>query len=205
MIKDYKLLPIFLNLKEKPLLLIGAGKVAEQKLETLLPTGARIKIVAEKVSESVGKLLETKKIASLDIRPFAESDLEGQYLVIAATNDSALNHSIAALARQKGLLINSVDDPPNCDFYMGAVVDRGAVRIAISTQGSLPGLSGLLRKLLEELLPEEHDALWNELMEKRSNLRKVVGTMEERMDILREAIKMVEARYFEFEKIKSKN
>jgi precorrin-2 dehydrogenase/sirohydrochlorin ferrochelatase len=88
-------------------------------------------------------------------REFMASDVEGHLLVIAATNIKAVNHRVVEAARERGILVNSVDDPPDCDFYSGSVVERGALQVAISTAGKSPALSQRLRQEIDQRLPQD--------------------------------------------------
>lgn len=134
------------------MLIAGGGEVALAKARSLLSCGPILTAVAPRFDEAFQALAEQKAL-SLIARPFAESDLEGQTLVIAATNDSALNHAVVESARRRGILANAVDDPGHCDFFAGAVVRRGPLTLAIGTEGRFPGLTRTLREAFERWLP----------------------------------------------------
>jgi len=148
------LLPIFVRLDNRPVVVVGAGCVALAKVESLLRTGAAITVVAP---EAVGQLRELAENGALAWRQrlFAPADLVGAFLVIAATNNPAVNREIHQAAAQRNILCNAVDDPPNCDFYFGSVVARGDLQIAISTAGESPALAQRLRREIEEQLPAD--------------------------------------------------
>lgn len=139
------LFPAFLKLAGRRCLVVGAGRVAEEKISGLLLTGAGIRVVAPKATPRIRVWARLKKI-SLVSRPFRASDLSGAFLVVAATSSPALHAAIHAQARRRGVLCNVVDDPDHCDFYYGAVVRRGALQIAISTEGHSPALAQRLKK-----------------------------------------------------------
>lgn len=148
------LLPIFLKLDGRPCLVVGAGNVAHEKIFSLLPTKASIRVVAPHVLEPVHRLAAEGRI-ELVCRDFEESDLEGQAIVITATDSREVNRAVFLAARQRGLLCNSVDDPPNCDYYFASIVERGHLQIAISTTGESPALAQRLRREIDAQLPTD--------------------------------------------------
>lgn len=148
------LLPIFLKLDGRPCLVVGAGNVAHEKILSLLPTQASIRVVAPRVLEPVRRLAAEGRI-ELVCRDFEESDLEGQAIVITATDSREVNRAVFLAARQRGLLCNSVDDPPNCDYYFASIVERGHLQIAISTTGESPALAQRLRREIDARLPTD--------------------------------------------------
>jgi precorrin-2 dehydrogenase / sirohydrochlorin ferrochelatase len=127
---------------------VGAGKVGEPKIRSLIESGAEIHVVAIGANEGVHKLANDRKIR-LSLRAFEPADLDEVFLAVVATNSPALNSSIYREAQQRGVLCNVVDDPPHCDFFYPAVVRRGALQIAISTSGKSPSLAQKLRQQLE--------------------------------------------------------
>jgi len=143
------LLPIFLKLSGRPVLVVGGGTVAASKLDTLLPTGAAVTVVAPAICDAI----RTAGVALAE-RPFAEGDLDGQWLVVAAATP-AVNAAVARAAEARRVFVNAVDDPPNATAYLGGIVRRGGATIAISTGGRAPALAGLLREGLDEMLPRE--------------------------------------------------
>ena len=148
------LLPIFLKLDGRPGLLVGAGSVALDKLGSLLKTGLRLRVVAPEAKAEVRRLAAEGRLEWVQ-RPFQLSDLDGNYLVIAATNSAAVNSAVYQGAVERGILCNSVDDIPNCDFFFGSVVSRGELQIAISTAGESPAVAQRLRREIDEQLPED--------------------------------------------------
>lgn len=142
------LFPMFVKLEGKRCLVVGAGKVGEPKIGGLIDTGARVHVVAIEASEIVREWARAGKI-TLDLRAFAARDLDGVFLAVVATASSQLNASIYREAQRRGILCNVVDVPEYCDFYYGAVVRRGDLQIAISTNGQSPSLAQKLRQQLE--------------------------------------------------------
>ncbi|HTZ75930.1 MAG TPA: bifunctional precorrin-2 dehydrogenase/sirohydrochlorin ferrochelatase [Candidatus Aquilonibacter sp.] len=163
------LFPIFLKLTNRRCLVVGAGKIAEEKIEGLLSTGAEIRVVAPKATQRIHALAREKKLR-WHARPFKPADLKGTFLVVAATSSSAIHEKIFAEARWQRVLCNVVDDPPHCDFYYGSVVRRGALQIAISTAGKSPALAQRIRKLLEKQFGPEYEDWISVLGEARDKL-----------------------------------
>ncbi len=140
--------PIFLELKEKTVLVVGGGRVAQRKIETMLEYGAIIHIVSRKLTEKLKKLVESGIVNHLGAE-FRAEQLKDVFLVIAATNDKKLNHKISEKARSRGLLINAVDQPEDCNFIVPSIVKSGDLMIAVSTSGKSPALAKKIRKELE--------------------------------------------------------
>jgi precorrin-2 dehydrogenase/sirohydrochlorin ferrochelatase len=142
------LFPMFVKLEGRRCLVVGAGKVGEPKIGGLIETGARVRVIALEASEAVHQWARAGKIA-LEVRGFAPADLDGTFLAIVATASRDLNGSIYREAQRRGILCNVVDVPDYCDFYYPAVVRRGDLQIAISTNGQSPSLAQRLRQQLE--------------------------------------------------------
>jgi precorrin-2 dehydrogenase/sirohydrochlorin ferrochelatase len=177
------LFPMFLKLARRQCLVVGAGKIAEEKIEGLLSTGAEIRVVAPEATARVKNLAQTKQIR-WDARRFRSSDLKGAFLVVAATSSPALHTKIYTEARRQGVLCNVVDDPAHCDFYYGSVVRRGALQIAISTSGQSPALAQRLRKRLEQQFGPDYEAWIETLGEARERLFAGKMDPEERKQLL---------------------
>ena len=146
------LFPIFLKLTGRPCVVIGAGHLAESKIESLQAAAASITVIAPQASD---RILDWAASGELTYhqRSYQQGDLTATFLVVAATNDPAVNRAVFAEATEKGVLCNAVDDPPFCDFYFPSVVRRGDLQIAISTAGASPALAQQLRKDLNTQLP----------------------------------------------------
>jgi precorrin-2 dehydrogenase/sirohydrochlorin ferrochelatase len=139
--------PIFLDLKDRPVLVVGAGKVALRKTRGLLEAGARITVVAPEWEPEFDSLP-----VRIVPRRFRASDLAGVMLVFAATNDRLTNHRIGIAAKGRGVFANIADSAEECDFVVPARIHRGSVQFAISTGGENPRLSAELRKKLDQIL-----------------------------------------------------
>jgi len=142
------LFPMFVKLEGKRCLVVCAGKVGEPKIGGLIDTGACVHVIALEASEAVKVWAQAGKI-TLELRAFSVGDLDGTLLAVVATASRALNGSIYREAQRRGVLCNVVDDPEYCDFYYPAVVRRGDLQIAISTNGQSPSLAQKLRQQLE--------------------------------------------------------
>lgn len=155
------LYPIFLKLEELELLLVGAGNVGLEKLTSLLSNSpaAKITVVAPFVKEEIRQMLESHPPCKIIQRSFETSDLENKDLVILATNDKELHKRIKSLADEKRILVNVADTPELCDFYLGSIVQKGNLKIAISTNGKSPTAAKRIKELLEDVMPDEMDEL----------------------------------------------
>jgi precorrin-2 dehydrogenase / sirohydrochlorin ferrochelatase len=150
------LFPAFMKLSGRRCLVVGAGAIAEEKIESLLRASAKIRVIAPEATDRVQAWARAKKIR-WQPREFRASDLGGAFLVVAATSSPALHARIFKQARRLGVLCNAVDDPAHCDFYYGAVVRRGELQIAISTGGHSPALAQRLRKKIEKEIGSEYE------------------------------------------------
>jgi precorrin-2 dehydrogenase/sirohydrochlorin ferrochelatase len=152
---NMSLFPIFLKLAGRCCLVIGAGTVGEAKIQGLIEAGAAVRLVAPRATPAVERWAAAGEISWFR-RTFEPADLNGVFLVVAATNAHELNEHIFREAEQRGILCNAVDDPPHCDFYYPSVVGRGDLQIAISTAGHSPALAQRLRRELEQQFVPEY-------------------------------------------------
>jgi uroporphyrin-III C-methyltransferase / precorrin-2 dehydrogenase / sirohydrochlorin ferrochelatase len=148
------LLPIFVNLSGRRGLLVGAGSVALDKLSSLLSTGVLLRVVAPHADPQIHALAADGMLEWIP-RVFQPSDLDGVFLAIAATDDPQVNAAVYQAALERNIPCNSVDDIPNCDFFFGSVVRRGALQIAISTSGESPAVAQRLRREIDAQLPAD--------------------------------------------------
>lgn len=183
--KPAKLFPMFLKLSARPCLVVGAGAVAESKIASLLEAGGRVRVVAPEATPQVRSWAQSNSIEWLQ-RPFQPDDLEGMFLVVAATSSTQLHERIFEEATQRAVLCNIVDVPPLCDFYYPSVVQRGALQIAISTAGQSPALAQRLRKQLEDQFGPEYEEWLAQLGETRASLHSTDMDPEERKRLLHE-------------------
>ncbi len=154
------LLPLFLNVRNRMVLLVGGGPVATAKLRQLSAVGARVRIVSPEVSAEMAELVvraaqsDDDAGPSLALRPFEPADLDEVWLVVAAAPPT-VNQVVAALAEARRIFVNAVDDPANATAFLSGVVRRDGVTVAISTSGSAPALTSLLREAIDAILPED--------------------------------------------------
>ena len=163
------LFPLFLKIEGRPCLVVGAGAIAEGKISGLLDAAAKVRVVAPEATAQVRSWAAAGQIEWL-ARPCEPSDLDGMFLVVAATDSHELQENIYAEARRRDVLCNVVDVPELCDFYYPAVAHRGALQIAVSTSGQSPALAQRLRKELEEQFGPEYEAWLQQLGEEREKL-----------------------------------
>lgn len=147
---DY--LPLFADLKQRPVLIVGGGEVAARKIELLHRAGAQVWVVAQTLSSEFEQQYQDGRIHWL-AQDFLPEQLDNVFLVIAATNDTVLNAAVFAAADQRCILANVVDDQPLCSFIFPSIVDRSPLVVAISSSGQAPVLARILREKLEALLP----------------------------------------------------
>jgi len=156
------LFPMFVKLADRRCLVVGGGPVAEGKVEGLLVSEAIVVVIAHEVTEKIAGWAREQRLV-WHARAFQPSDLDGSFLVIAATGVDAVNESVFREADARGILCNAVDEPERCHFYCPAVVRRGPLQIAISTGGLSPSLASRLRRELEEQFGPEYERWIEEL------------------------------------------
>jgi precorrin-2 dehydrogenase/sirohydrochlorin ferrochelatase len=183
------LFPIFLKLTGRPCIVIGAGHLAESKIESLLAASAAVTVIAPHASPRIQEMAASGEI-TWHSRSYISGDLAGQFIAVAATNVPAVNRAVFAEAESSGVLINAVDDPPFCDFYFPSVVRRGDLQIAISTAGHSPALAQRLRKEINALLPLDAGDWLAEL----GNLRREVLQLEPLNDARKEILHTLAGR-----------
>ena len=162
--------PVFLEMKDRPCVVVGGGAVAERKVEGLLAAGARVTVVGPELTPALAALREEGRLHHVD-RLYREGDLEGYDVAVVATDDGAVNADVAREGRRLRVWVNAVDDPANCDFILPSVIRRGDVTIAASTGGASPALARHLREELEAFLSEDYGPLAELLQEVRQELR----------------------------------
>jgi precorrin-2 dehydrogenase/sirohydrochlorin ferrochelatase len=148
--------PIFIKLDGKTALVVGGGRVAQRKIETLLEYGASVHIISKELTDKLKQLVESGDIRHMG-KKFENKHLDGAFLVIAATDNEKLNHEISETAQKRGLLINTVDQPTDCNFIVPSIVKRGDLILAISTSGKSPALAKKLRKKMDGQFGSEYE------------------------------------------------
>jgi precorrin-2 dehydrogenase/sirohydrochlorin ferrochelatase len=145
-------LPIFIDLREKPVVVVGGGMVAARKVESLVKAGARVKLIAPEVAEEIALNPDVR----VELREYEDDDLEGAFLVIAATDDEKINRAVSKEALERHIFCNVVDRPELCSFIVPSVVERGPIKVAISTGGFSPALSRKLRAVIGKNIGDEY-------------------------------------------------
>ncbi|HET7572650.1 MAG TPA: bifunctional precorrin-2 dehydrogenase/sirohydrochlorin ferrochelatase [Gaiellaceae bacterium] len=169
-----------LSLEGRRCLVVGAGRVALEKTESLLAAGASVTVVAPEI------LLPFRDLPlELVQRPFGEEDLDGCWLVVAATSDRAVNEAVHREAERRRVFCNVADVPDLCSFILPALHRRGPIAVAVSTGGASPALAQALRDRFAAQVDERHERLAEELLEMRPWVRERFGTYEERRDFFR--------------------
>jgi uroporphyrin-III C-methyltransferase/precorrin-2 dehydrogenase/sirohydrochlorin ferrochelatase len=164
------LFPAFLDLRDRPVLVVGGGTVARRKIAALLPTGAKIRVGAPELGPELAAWAAEGRIQSLAGR-FDPAWLDGVWLVIAATDDAEVNRTVAAAAETRRIWANVVDDAPLCSFQVPARIERGPLQIAISSGGGAPMLARHLRERLETEFDDSLGALGDLLVRQRRRIR----------------------------------
>ena len=167
--------PVFLDLGDVPVLLVGGGQIATRKAAGLLAAGARVTVVAPAVRPELAA-----QVSAVWLRPFADDDCAGFRLVMTATDDPQVNARVAASATALGVWVNSADDPSNCSFILPAVTRRGPVVAAVSTGGASPALASHLRSVIaEQVLTEQVEQAARELSRQRDEIHAAGGSTED--------------------------
>jgi precorrin-2 dehydrogenase / sirohydrochlorin ferrochelatase len=169
--------PVNLVLDGRRCLVVGGGKVALRKVEGLLACGGRVTVVAPRVDD------ELRALPGLTIeqRPWAPADIDGMWLVIAATDDPAVNRAVYEAGQRAGVWVNGADAPANCSFTLPSVVRRGDLQVTVSTGGRSPALATWLRRRLEGEIGPEYAVLLDLLATERDGL-KAAGVSTEGLD-----------------------
>jgi len=178
-----KYYPVNLDLRERRCVVVGGGQVAERKTLSLLEAGADVTVVSPSLTPKLADLAASGKVIQTPAL-FHEAHLAGAHLVIAATNDLAVNRSVAQHCRKKGILVNVAAPPEESSFIVPSVVERGDLVIAVSTSGASPALSRSIRQELEKQYGPEYELLLTKLAAVRKHLQEEVGSEESRRQVL---------------------
>jgi precorrin-2 dehydrogenase/sirohydrochlorin ferrochelatase len=190
------LYPVFLKVHELNILLVGGGFVATEKLEFLLKSSplAQVTVVSKEFRPEFLEVAEKSETVTLIEDIYHEKYLGGKHLVIGATDNKAVNRQIRDESKERFLLVNIADTPELCDFYLGGIVTKGNLKIAISTNGKSPTTAKRLRQLLEDVLPEEIDDLLQNLNAYRETLKGDFEFKVKAMNEITEGLVKKEAR-----------
>ncbi len=173
--------PIMLNLAGRAAVVVGCGDVGMRKVESLLAAGAKVTLVDPNAPVSC----VARPSLTIIARPYSAKMVDGAFLVFACTDDRELNSRIAADARSAGALVNAVDQPDDCDFFMPSTIRRGDVVLALGTGGAAPALAAWLSREIEGALPDRLDEFAAALAQIRARLKKNVPDSRHRMEIVK--------------------
>jgi precorrin-2 dehydrogenase/sirohydrochlorin ferrochelatase len=178
-LRSYMFYPIYLSLKNKRVVVIGGGEVAERKVESLLGTGAAVTVISPETTARLDALARDNEI-QLYRRVYDSQDCDGAFLVFSATDDPGISARVFRDAAKAGAMVNTADQPERCDFIMPAVLRRGDVAIAISTGGTSPGLAAQLRRTIAEIIGPEYAQLAQLLSRARREIRERIPDAAQR-------------------------
>jgi uroporphyrin-III C-methyltransferase/precorrin-2 dehydrogenase/sirohydrochlorin ferrochelatase len=177
-----ELYPVFLHLRGRPALLVGGGEIAAAKLDALLASGATVTVVAPRILPRL-----RRPGVELREREFTPSDLDGMWWAIAAAPPS-VNREVARSAEERRVFVNAVDDAGSASAFLGGVLRKGGVTLAVSTAGRAPALAGLLREALEALVPEEIESWAQVAQELRAHWKADAVAFSRRRPLLLRAL-----------------
>lgn len=183
-----RLFPVFLKLENLSLLIVGGGYVGMEKLGAVLQNSpnTQIRIVASVISDEIKDFVKDYPSVKLIEKPFESNDIDGADVVIAAVNDLAVSSSVVKAANEKKVLVNAADKPDLCDFYLGSVVQKGNLKVAISTNGKSPTLAKRLKEVLNDCFPDEFDELLQNMQTIRNSLK---GDFQDKVNQLNDLTK----------------
>jgi siroheme synthase-like protein len=171
--------PVYLNLKGKRVVVIGGSEVAERKIESLLDSGASVLVISPEVTARIASLSEQKQI-EIRNRRYVQGDCSGAVLIFSATGDPEISRAVYQEATALGVFINTADQPEQCSFIMPAVIRRGNISVAISTNGTSPALAARLRQKVSGVIGPEYARLAELLSRIRPEIRRKVRGEEQR-------------------------
>ncbi|WP_026486910.1 precorrin-2 dehydrogenase/sirohydrochlorin ferrochelatase family protein [Caldanaerobius polysaccharolyticus] len=180
--------PVMLDIADKKCLVVGGGAVAERKVKDLVGVGARVTVISPEITQGIA-MLHRDGFVDVVMRRYRSGDVDGYSLVIAATGDKVVNQQVYKEARDKGVLINTVDQREMSTFISPAVLRKGDIVIAISTSGKSPLLAKELKKFLDEIISEEVAEGVKELGDVREKAKRQFDTLEARTGYYREVLK----------------
>jgi len=185
-----RLFPVFFKLEQLRVLLIGGGNVALEKLQAIINNApaTKVTVVAKEISEDFAVYVKQAPNIEIYIRAYIPKDLDKCDLVISAVNDIPVSETIRNDAKQKGKLINVADKPALCDFYLGSIVTKGNLKIAISTNGKSPTVAKRLKEMLSDLLPDEMEEVLQNMQQIRDKLK---GDFTAKVEKLNEITKVL--------------
>jgi precorrin-2 dehydrogenase / sirohydrochlorin ferrochelatase len=185
MMGDFPLYPLMVRLENRRCVVIGGGSVAARKVRVLIDCGAMVTVIAPDICDEIVRLDAPSRLV-LEKRDYCSGDLQGAVLVVAATDDPAVNMAVREESQRIGVLLNVVDVPELCDFHVPSVIRRDPLTITVSTQGKAPGASREVRRLLEKVV----DETWAEYVRIVADMRVLIrDTYPDDIDARRKVMK----------------
>jgi uncharacterized protein len=193
-----QLYPIFLKLDQLETLVVGAGNVGLEKLQSLLSNSpeAKITIVAPDIKDEVKLLVSQHPSCTIIERSFQDPDVDNKDLIILATENRQLHEYITSLAKEKGTIVNVADTPDLCDFYLGSIVQKGSLKIAISTNGLSPTIAKRIKEVITDMIPKEMESVLQNMTTIRQRMN---GTFEQKVKQLDDLTKMLVSKQITLE------
>ena len=178
-----RLFPIFVKFEQLNILLVGGGNIGLEKLTAIVKNcpDPKLTIVGEQIRDEIREIAKDLPSVEIRERKFEPADLEGLDLVFLATNNRPLNEQIRAQTRSMGILINVADTPDLCDFYLSSVVQKGDLKIAISTNGKSPTVAKRIKEFLNDIIPEDIDLVLSRMNRIRDNIK---GNFQDKVNTL---------------------
>ncbi len=176
--------PLFVDIKDKNILIVGAGKVAYRKIIKLIPFNSKITIVAPKIIDEIKKLLKENKNLTYKNKKVDIDDIKNSFMVICATNDKSTNHFVSKICKENNIFINSVDDIENCSFIFPALIKKDNLTIGFCTYGKAPYISAYLKKITKNAIPENIEEVIKNVEFLRNELKEKISSQEKRMKII---------------------
>ena len=173
--KKYPYYPIYLDIEDRDVLIIGGGNVCARKAETMMKYGARVTIVSPEFTQEIEEW-QRRGLLAMRRKPYDERDLDGAAIVIASTDDPCINARVARDCRRRKIPVNVVDVTHLCEFIVPAIVERGSIQIAVSTGGKSPAVARTLREDLQKMVGPEYDELNRLLGTLRAGAKKTLAT-----------------------------
>lgn len=198
------LFPVFLKLEHFAVLIVGGGNVGLEKITTILRNSpaTRVTLVGETILSEIRDFTAGFEQVRLLEKNFEAADLNGQQIVIAATDDPELNRRVKELSAARGILTNVADTPELCDFYLGSIVQKGDLKIAISTNGKSPTIAKRLKEVLQETLPDE----LHELLQNMNNIRnRLKGDFAQKVKALNRVTRRLSSKPDSIETLEARN
>lgn len=173
--KHYPYYPIYIDIEDRAVLIVGGGAVCARKAETMMRYGARVTIVSPEITEEIAAW-EQAGVLAVCLKKYVESDLEGASIVIASTDDPCVNARVARDCRRRRIPVNVVDVTHLCEFIVPAIIEKGSIQIAISTGGKSPALARTLKEDLQRTIGPEYAEVNDLLGTLRKSAKKVLPT-----------------------------